>query len=167
MSRSLLFMKIKFGMFCRNDTHVYESIFLRGGGWTSRLDCALGKVQMHTPRNIPVQWNNKVHKWHPPPSPALRNYYLLLYCTEIYSTGVKGWKQKIVGKHIMLWHGKGSFNIWSNSVHDLIKLVYNFIFLRGIVIIKSGLKNSKNKDDPLFNLFFFRRVYPLLYDALA
>lgn len=62
------------------------------------------------------------------------------------------------------------------GTYDLIKLV----------IIKSGLKNSTNKDDLLFNLFFFfggwyfllptaltykqikiRRVYPLLYDALS
>lgn len=63
------------------------------------------------------------------------------------------------------------------GTYDLIKLV----------IIKPGLKNSTNKDDPLFNLSFFwwgggyfllptaltykqikiRRVYPLLYDALS
>lgn len=64
------------------------------------------------------------------------------------------------------------------GTYDLIKLV----------IIKSGNKNSTNKDDPLFNLFVcvcgggryfllptaltykqikIRRVYPLLYDALS
>lgn len=61
------------------------------------------------------------------------------------------------------------------GTYDLIKLV----------IIKSGLKNSTNKDDLLFNLFFFggwyfllptaltykqikiRRVYTCMYDALS